>query len=117
MVAWDGSAESAHALRAAVPLLARASAVSLVTITEKEARFPATDALRYLSRHGIHADYAERPRGALTVEEALDQSADSLGADFVVMGAYGHSRVRETLFGGVTRYMIDGARRPLLLMH
>jgi nucleotide-binding universal stress UspA family protein len=117
MIAWDGSAEAAHALRAAVPLLARASDVHLVTITEKEARFPADDALRYLSRHDIHADFVEQPRGGHTVEEALDRAAEALGADLVVMGAYGHSRVRETLFGGVTRYAIASTRRPLLLMH
>ncbi|MEQ1688073.1 MAG: universal stress protein [Sphingopyxis sp.] len=119
MVAWDGSYEAANALRAAVPLLARAETVTVVTIAEKakSAGFPATDALSYLSRHGIHAELLEKAPSQLTIEELLDECAETLGADMVVMGAFGHSRFRETLFGGVTRYFIDQAHTPLLLMH
>lgn len=119
MIAWDGSHEAANALRAAVPLLALAASVTLVTIAEKakNAGFPATDALSYLSRHGIHAELMEKAPSQLTIEELLDECAEILGADLIVMGAFGHSRFRETLFGGVTRYFIDAAHTPLLLMH
>ncbi|MEQ1510426.1 MAG: universal stress protein [Sphingopyxis sp.] len=119
MVAWDGSFEAAHALRAATPILALAGAVTLLTIAEKgkSAAFPATDALSYLSRYNIHAQLIEKERSQWTIEELLESSALELGADLVVLGAFGHSRFRETLFGGVTRYFIDSARFPLLLMH
>lgn len=117
MVAWDGSFEAAHALRAAVPLLALAASVTLVTIKEKEAGFPPTEALSYLSRHGIYAELVEKERERLTVEEMLEQCAKALGAELIVLGAYGQSRFRETLFGGVTRYLIDQGRFPLLLVH
>ena len=119
MVAWDGSHEAANALRAATPLLALASSVTLVTIAEKAkgTAFPATDALSYLSRYGIHANLLEKERTQLTIEELLELTADQLGADLIILGAFGHSRFRETLFGGVTRFFIDAARYPLLLVH
>ncbi|MBA4353961.1 MAG: universal stress protein, partial [Novosphingobium sp.] len=72
LVAWDGGHESANALRAAVPLLARASAVHLLTVREKDGSFPAADAACYLSRHGIHAETHEKDRNgsiAFTIEE------------------------------------------------
>ena len=90
----------------------------VVTVVEKADGFPATDALRYLSHYGIHAELHERTvSGGLTIEEALEDAAVELKADWVVMGAFGHSRLRETLFGGVTRYFINSARFPLLLVH
>lgn len=117
MVAWNGSDEAAHALRAAVPLLRLADTVHVVTIAEGESDFPATDALAYLSRHNVHAELHERERGLATVEEGLAAAADQLNAHLAVMGAYGRSRVRELLFGGVTRFALDTAVRPLLLMN
>lgn len=118
MLCWDGGHESANALRAAVPLLVAASGVDVVTVAEKAEGFPATEALRYLSHYGIHAELHERQiAGGLTIEETLEDAAVEINADWVVLGAFGHSRLRETLFGGVTRYFITSARFPLLLVH
>ena len=117
MVAWDGSHESANALRAAVPLLALAESVTVVTIVEKADGFPATQALRYLSHYGVQAELVEKVRNGLTTEEMLQAAAVEFGADLIVLGAYGHSRLRETLMGGVTRYLIDQATFALLLVH
>lgn len=115
-VAWDGGDEAAHALRAAVPLLNGAGAVHMLTVlTEKAEGFPATDALRYLSRHGINAELHELTRGT-SIEETLATAAAQLGAQLIVMGAYGHSRVREFLFGGVTRYFLEEQAAPALLL-
>lgn len=117
MIAWSGTVEAAGALRAAVPLLARAKAVKLVKIVDSPGLFPSTDAARYLSRHGIHAELVERPRDAQGIAVALEDAAQSLHADWIVMGAYGHSRFRETIFGGVTQRFLDSARYPVLLNH
>jgi nucleotide-binding universal stress UspA family protein len=117
MVAWNGSYEAAHALRAAVPLLRLAETVHMVTISEHDQAPPAGEAAAYLSRHDIHVILHEREAGQRTVEEALVAIGDEVGATLGVMGAYGHSRMRETLFGGVTRFAIDAGARPLLLMH
>ncbi|WP_447932480.1 universal stress protein [Sphingopyxis fribergensis] len=117
MIAWNGSLEAANALRQAVPLLGDASSVVLVTVGADEGRIDAEDALRYLSRHEIHAILRREERGGVTVEEALERTARDLGAGLIVMGAFGHSRLRETFFGGVTRYFLDAAHTPLLLAH
>lgn len=114
-VAWDGGAEGAIALKAAVPLLARCQQVHVVTVAAASSDFPATDALRYLSRHGVSAELEELSR-ASSIEETLSAATQRLGADLLVMGAYGHSRVREYLFGGVTRYFLEQVAGPALLL-
>lgn len=114
-VAWDGGDESAHALRAAVPLLATAGAVHVITVKEKPGGFPATDALRYLSRHGIKAELHELARSGST-EETIATAVTRLQASVLVMGAYGKSRMREYFFGGVTRYFVEECASPALLL-
>jgi len=117
MVAWNGSPQAAHALRAAVPLIRDASEVILVTVGADDGRIPAEDALLYLSRHGIHADFRQVERGADTAEEVLERQAKAIAPGLIVMGAFGRPRLRETLFGGVTRYLFEAAPAPLLLAH
>ena len=117
MVAWNGSAQSAHALRAAVPLLRDARQVVMVTIGQEDGQVAADDALRYLSRHEIHAELRKVERSVETVEEAIERTAREIGAGLIVMGAFGHTRLRETFFGGVTRYLLESASAPLLLVH
>jgi len=116
MVAWNGSAEAAHALRAAIPLM-QGRPVTLVTVGKDGDGFPATDALSYLSRHDVHAELKIVERGVETVEERLEKEALAMGAGLIVMGAFGRSRLRETIFGGVTQYLLTSSRVPLLLAH
>jgi nucleotide-binding universal stress UspA family protein len=117
-VAWDGGDEAAEALRGAIPLLTGCPNVSVLTVTRESPKgFPPTEALRYLSRHGIKADLVELVEGD-SVEETLAAAIAERGAQLLVMGAYGHGRVREFLFGGVTRFFVDElAAPPLLLAH
>lgn len=116
-VAWDGGEEAAAALRAAVPLLARCGEVSLLTVEEKSGGFPGTDALRYLSRHGVKGELHQLERVG-SVEDTLASAVARLRSDLVVMGAYGRSRLSEFLFGGVTRRFLDEEQDfPLLLAH
>ncbi len=114
-IAWDGGDEAACALRLAVPLLAGCSRVHVITVAEKPGGFPPTEALRYLSRHGIKAELDELPRRGST-EETLDVAVARTGADVLVMGAFGKSRMREYLFGGVTRYFLDKQDGPALFL-
>lgn len=119
LIAWDGSYEAANAVRSAVGLLKLASSVKVLTIEEKAEMFPGTRLLEYLSRHGIHAELSLETAGpdsrdpefvaAALVEAALVAKA------YLVMGGYNHSRVREYVFGGVTRTMLSGAPVPLLI--
>jgi nucleotide-binding universal stress UspA family protein len=116
VVAWDGGHESANALRAALPLLRLARPVHVVTVREKATDFPPTEALRYLSRHDVHAELHELPReGAISA--TITGTAHRLGAGLIVMGVFGHSRLRELLLGGVSRELLDHSKVPLLLAH
>lgn len=116
LIAWDGGHEAANAMRASLPLLHLANQVHVLTVAEKSADFPASDALCYLSRHGIHAELHEvEPNGSISA--TIEQTAKLLGAGLIVMGVYGHSRLRELLLGGVSRDLLDNATVPLLLAH
>ena len=114
-IAWDGGDEAACALRHAVGLLRVCESVSVITVAEKSGGFPATEALSYLLRHGISAVLDELPRQGST-EETLDAAVERSGAQLLVMGAYGRSRMREYLFGGVTRYFLEKPEGPALLL-
>lgn len=114
-VAWDGGNEAAAALRGAAPILSLCESVDVVTVAEKPRGFPPTEAVRYLSRHGVQAQLHEVPRAGST-EECLASTVSKLGAQVLVMGAYGKSRMREYLFGGVTRYLLEMASGPALFM-
>lgn len=118
VVAWDGSQEASAALRLAVPLLKLAEEVHVVTVEEAgKYPFPATDAPEYLARHGIKCQFHTWPQDGRSVEAALKAAIGVLKPDWMVMGAFGHSRLREIVFGGVTRTMLRDVRVPLLLAH
>ena len=114
VIAWDGGEQAASALKAAVPLLQSCQTVKLVTVIEKSGGFPTTDALRYLSRNGIHAEYEEYERRGST-EDTLSLAVNQNHAELLVMGAYGKSRLREFLFGGVTAHFLSDASAPAVL--
>jgi len=121
-VAWKPGPESARALTAAAPLLSKAKKVSLIFVPEGELSTPGAsaalnelaDALRW---HGIEPEpLVESPSGA-GVGETIRTAAYNVGADLLVMGAYGHSRLREFVLGGATHTIIAGCEIPVLLFH
>lgn len=117
VIAWNGSAECAHALRLSLPFLKTAASVSVVEVTDDDPDAAQCGAVRYLARYDIRADFVvEKPDGRLT-GTALLAAARRLGADYIVMGAYGHSRLMETVLGGVTHDLVAGCPLPLLLAH
>jgi nucleotide-binding universal stress UspA family protein len=116
MIAWNGAPEAANAVRHGLALLKSAASVHIVSVAEEASGLPAADVAAYLSRHGIHAEVHER-RAEPSVEDALIAAARELGASCIVMGGYGHSRMRELVFGGVTRAMLKGSPFPLFVSH
>ncbi len=113
LVAWNGSREASAALGAAVPLLSLARSVTIVEVDDSIPRLPAEEAAAYLSRHDIHAEVLRWPDGRAA--EGIIALAHA--HDYLVMGAFGHSRTREALFGGVTRRLLRESPIPLLLAH
>lgn len=119
IVAWNGSREAARALHDAVPLMAGAQAHILCAHTAaKEARADATPvshAARVLEHHGVAVEIEHGPGGAdLTIGELLLSRAADFNADLIVMGAYGHGRMRELVLGGVTRTLLESMTVPVL---
>jgi nucleotide-binding universal stress UspA family protein len=120
LIAWNGSRESARALRDALPLLTRAEQVSAVIVDHPAAARDGEEALeQFLRRHGCRSVNVQRlPEGGRPPSEViLQHAAHAAGADLIVMGLYGHSRIREFILGGVSREMLDDSPIPLLLSH
>lgn len=116
VVAWNGSFEAANVLRQTLPLLHMASGVHIFTVEEAGASdFPPTFASAYLSRHGVDSEIHVVGGSTRTVAESIIDAATIQHASTIVMGAYGHSRAREYLFGGVTRTMLRDCPLPLIL--
>ncbi len=118
VVAWNDTAEAARAVAAAMPFLGNADKVTVLTADE-DGQFSASaaDLSAHLAWHGIAASTGAVNTGAVSVGEALLGEAGRLGADLLVMGGYGHSRVREVILGGVTNHILANAGLPVLMAH
>jgi len=116
IVAWDGSAPAAAAVRAAAPLLAKASEVEVLTIADKGVDADPQDVAAYLARHGCKVAVTTIVRNGAIGDQLIREFASS-GAAWGVVGSYGHSRMREQIFGGTTRTLLSGAPMPLLISH
>ena len=121
IIAWDGSMTAARAISGALPLLKRASKVSLVVFNPGErpdthGEQPGADMAWYLSRQGVSVEVMVRQTTTKAGDALLSLCADE-GADLLVMGAYGHTRFRELLLGGATRQVLDSMIVPVLMAH
>ncbi|WP_183030114.1 universal stress protein [Altericroceibacterium spongiae] len=120
VVAWKGTSESSRALRAAVPLLAKAASVDIVTSHEagsSDYDVAAEAAQTFLSHHGIASQVTKLEDTSKSVATDLNEFTQSKGAGLIVMGAFGQSRLRQRVFGGVTREMLSNVQVPLFLCH
>ena len=119
MIAWDGSRPAMAAVTASVPLLKLASSVRILEV-QGSSHGGVEEAASYLSRHGVHAevDLVACFKDARNETSAvIQQMCEQAGCTYLVMGAYGHSPLRETLLGGVTTRMLADARMPVFLAH
>jgi nucleotide-binding universal stress UspA family protein len=122
MVAWNGSREAARALHDSMPLLKRADAVTIVEVESEAAldgrlRIGADQVAGSLRRRGIAATAEALDAAGITIDDLLLSRAADLGADLLVMGAYGHSRLREFVLGGVSRSIFRHMTLPVLMSH
>lgn len=121
LIAWDGSLQATRAIASALPLLRDADRVTLALFDpasgeDEHGEEPGADMALYLARHGVRVDVVREATDG-DVGEALLALADRIGADLVVMGAYGHERYQEILLGGVTRTVLNTMTVPVLLAH
>jgi len=120
MVAWDTSFEASRAVRASLDMLARAGEVRLALVDPAESEDghgaePGANIAAFLARHGARVTVDRLPGSGQAVAEVLRRHAVDCSADLMVMGAYGHSRLRERVFGGVTKSMLDDPPLPVLM--
>lgn len=116
-IAWNGSAEAARAVAAALPLLIRAKKVTILVAEEEDGAAPAAELETHLAWHGVSADIRRVVPSGGAVGAALLKACGDVSADLLVMGAYTHSRLRQLILGGVTRHVLDNAALPVLLSH
>lgn len=121
MVCWNTSREATRAVNDALPLLRNAEKVTVLAVNpehgEAHGEMPGADIAHYLSRHGIRAEANKTFVDDIEVGDMILSRAADLGIDLIVMGAYGHSRLQEWIFGGVTRSMMQTMTRPVLISH
>jgi nucleotide-binding universal stress UspA family protein len=116
---WDGGRTAARAIADAMPFLEQAKAVDVVTVAEerKQEEIAGASMTAHLARHGIRATSRQMPKGDISVDNVILSYAADAGADFLVMGGYGHSRLREFILGGVTRGILASMTLPVLMSH
>lgn len=117
-VAWDGGTASAHALTGAMPYLARAKSIELVLVQRPGADpVDSGEAREYLALHGLSCNERNLNQGGKLIGEALLELSTAIGADTLVLGAYGQSRLRQLFAGGVTKHVVSHAKIPIFLVH
>lgn len=121
-VAWDTGKAAARALHDALPYLKAANEVIIACFDPimtggTESIDPGTDIAAWLSHHGCHVTLSQYPSGGVEIGQCIQDRATEVGADLVVTGAYGHSRMRQAVFGGTTRSLLNQTKLPLFLSH
>ena len=120
LVAWNGSREATRAAHDALPLLRRARKVIVLSIDPEGTgapRVPGADIALHLARHGVPAHTAVLPGADIAVGDLLLSYAADHDIDLIVMGAYGHTRLREVILGGATRHLLQTMTVPVFMSH
>jgi nucleotide-binding universal stress UspA family protein len=122
LVGWKSGREAARALNDALPLLRQAQSVTVLAINprdgiEGDGAVPAADIALHLARHDVKASAAHTVATEISEGDVLLNHAEEIGADLIVAGGYGHSRLREFAFGGVTRTLLTTMTVPVFLSH
>ncbi|WP_099867430.1 universal stress protein [Pararhizobium haloflavum] len=120
LVGWNSSLEAARAVREAADMIAAADDVRIVMVDPQSTDRangpePGADVAAFLARHGARVTVDRLPSAGMPVADLLKRHATDMAADMIVVGAYGHTRLRERLFGGVTRSMLDSAPVPVFM--
>jgi nucleotide-binding universal stress UspA family protein len=120
MVCWDGSRAATRAIADSLPFLHKAKQVEVVIVANKAARvgeLPGVDLGQHLARHGLKVDVKRITSPDIDVPSTLLSYAADSSADMIVMGGYGHSRLREFILGGATRGILESMTIPALMSH
>ncbi len=117
VIAWNGSRESSRAVRDALPILRAVEEAVVFSVNPDHDHLPGAEIASHLARHGVKTDVRHTVATDIDVGDAILNAVSDHGADLLVMGAYGHSRLREFVFGGATRHILRHMTVPTLLSH
>jgi nucleotide-binding universal stress UspA family protein len=122
MIAWDTGREAARAVNDALPILQQAQAVTVLSVNPRpgvdlHGEEPGADIALHLTRHGVKVEVQQTQVEEINVGDTILSRLADLGSDLLVMGAYGHSRLREVVLGGVTRTLLESMTVPVLMSH
>lgn len=122
LVCWNASHEAARAITDALPLLQRAGKVTVMSIDAQASEMghgeqPGADIALFLARHGVRAEVMQTVSGGTNDGDIILSTAADEGIDLIVMGAYGHTRLREMILGGATRTVLQSMTVPVLMSH
>ncbi len=120
MVCWDGSRAAARAVADAMPFLKKAKQVEVVIVADKAGKkdeVPGADLGQHLARHGLKVEVKRITSPDIDVPSTILSYAADSSADMIVMGGYGHSRLREFVLGGATRGLLEAMTVPVLMSH
>jgi nucleotide-binding universal stress UspA family protein len=120
MVCWDGSRAAARAVADAMPFMKKAKQIEVVFVADKPGKkdeMPGADLGQHLARHGLKVDVKRITSPDIDVPSTILSYAADSSADMIVMGGYGHSRLREFILGGATRGLLEAMTVPVLMSH
>jgi nucleotide-binding universal stress UspA family protein len=120
LICWDGGRAAARAIHDAMPFLHKAKVVDVLTVNGGDSTVSEVSAgtlAAHLARHDISADIQQPTADASNIHDTILSLAADKGSDLIVMGGYGHSRLREFILGGVTRGMFESLTVPALISH
>lgn len=122
VVCWDGSREAARALADAMPLMQKADTVHVLVVNAAKrgnahGELPGADISTHLARHGLNVELMVEEAAEIDAANMVLSRVADLGADLLVMGAFSHSQLRQTLFGGFSRTILQEMTLPVLLSH
>jgi nucleotide-binding universal stress UspA family protein len=121
-IAWDSTNHAAAAVRAALPLIAKSKQVTVAVFDPvkregADGEEPGVDLASWLSRHGCNVTIEQYPSGGDEIANCIIKRASEKGADIVVMGGYGHMKIRQQIFGGTTKSMLEQTKIPVFIAH
>jgi nucleotide-binding universal stress UspA family protein len=121
VIAWNESSEAMSAIRAALPFIRAADSVDVAIIDpgqhDENRSDPGAELSKMLARHGANVSVSVLAQTVPRMAEVISRHATDIGADLIIMGAYGHSRFRESILGGATRDMLENVEVPVLMAH
>jgi nucleotide-binding universal stress UspA family protein len=117
LITWNGSREAARALREGMSFIERATRTVVLVVDPEQGTEPWADVESHLLRHGVTAEVSKAESDSRRVADLILDEARAVSADLIIMGGYGHTRIRERVFGGVTVDMLTESEKPILVAH